>query len=183
MSLQPPLWPAINDHDEWGAQLAGISFNFAHLAASNPLLAHKIYSNQFQWACERGGKVWGESGKENRWMDVQAWDMQCQVLSCPPSLLSSGRCSQTTAPKFEQHYPAFTKQREQDKSHQSTNLSVQTSSFGSTLNWQHVQPTQPCHQPTGESWQIPTHRLQSLWLLIPDTGTLFEVVQRTWRSI
>lgn len=165
VSLQPPLWPGVNDEDEPGAQLAGVSFNFAHLTASNSPLAHKIYPNWFQWACGRGGQVWRESGKENRGMDVQTWDTQCQVLSCPPSLISSGRCSQTTAQTSSSTSQLLPNTGSKEKSTQHKFLSTeleQTSSFGSTLKWQQVQLTQPCHQPTAESWQIPAQASASV---------------------
>lgn len=149
--LQPPLWPDINDKAESGAQVAGISLNFAHLTASNSPLAHRIYQTSFSERVEEEGKFGGRV--ENKGMDVQTRDMQCQVLSCPPSLSSSGRCSQNTAHNFEQHSPAFTKHREQGKVNR-----AQVSQYRAWTNqqfWQHPELAAGSAHPA----LPPTHRL------------------------
>lgn len=161
----------LNDEDE---SLQVSPSTFAHLTASNSPLAHKICPNWFQWVWGRGGHVWREKGKDNKGMDVQIWHTQCQVLFRPPSLMSSGRCSQTTAHNFQKHFPAFTNTGSKKKSTEHNFVSTklgQTNSFGSTLNWQQVQLTRP----TDASWQIPMHRLQFLWLLVHDMVLFFKL--------
>lgn len=185
VSLQPPLWPGTNEEDEAGAQLAGISFNFAHLAASNSPLAHEIYPNQFQWACGREGQAWRQSGKENKGIHVQTWDMHCQVLSCPPTLISSGRYSQNST-QLRAALLCFHQHREQEKVNRA-HVS-QYEAWANQQFWQHPElAAGSIHLALPLTHRLnpdkSPRRLQFLWLLIRDIGTFFEVVQRTWRSI
>lgn len=82
----------------------------------------------------------------------------------PPSLAQAGahKPQHKTSSGTSQLLPN-TGSKEKSTQHKflSTELE-QTSSFGSTLKWQQVQLTQPCHQPTAESWQIPAQASASV---------------------
>lgn len=78
--------------------------------------------------------------------------MHCQVLSCPPFLISSDGYSQNTAHNFQQTFPAFISTGRKKKSTNYKFLSTkfeQPAIFDSALDWQQVQLTA----------LPPTHRL------------------------